>query len=107
MKYTFDDLTKLDIFTRAEIIHIMTDEDRRYALSTAPSLDSIKANKNLREAMKRTPEDTNCMEQDPIELSTDELIQLASNQIIEMINDTDSFTDDHYLLAHYTLWPYN
>lgn len=51
--YTFEDLAKVDIFTCAEIINEMTEEEKRYTLSTAPELTG---KTTFLEAMKRTPD---------------------------------------------------
>jgi hypothetical protein len=58
-KYTFAELMKLDLFTRAEIIGKMSDSERSEVLKTVTSADIPQGRSTLREAMDRTPEHEN------------------------------------------------
>lgn len=56
MKYTFDQLMKLDISERADILLEMSNEEKEFTLSTAPE---ITGKTTFVESMKRTPSEDN------------------------------------------------
>lgn len=52
-KYTFEQLMNMDVFSRAEAVNSMTEQERKEII--VPTIDSVKANKNLYESMAKTP----------------------------------------------------